>query len=75
MTANRRPAGLRTVLLRYNDHGDVDSLFAEHDDIAAVLIEPVLANAGCILPAQGYLEHLQAVARLHGVENEGYTFR
>ena len=66
MTANRRPASLRTVLLRYNDPGDVDSLFAEHDDIAAVLIEPVLANAGCILPAQGYLEHLEAVARRHG---------
>src|SRR5689334_10582463 len=66
MTANRRPASLRTVLLRYNDRDDVESLFAEHDDIAAVLIEPVLANAGCILPAAGYLEHLQAVARRHG---------
>ena len=66
MTANRRPMGLRTVLLRYNDESDVDSLFAEHDDIAAVLVEPVLANAGCILPAPGYLGHLQAVARRRG---------
>src|SRR5262249_32706028 len=66
MTANRRPASLRTVLLRYNDPDDVESLFAEHDDIAAVLIEPVLANAGCILPAPRYLRLLQVTARRHG---------
>ena len=66
MTANRRPASGRTLLLRYNDCDDVDALFAEHDDIAGVVIEPVLANAGCVLPAPGYLAHLQAVARRHG---------
>ena len=56
----------RSVLLRYNDREDVERLFAEHDDIAAVVVEPVLANAGCILPAPGYLQHLQAVARRNG---------
>ena len=66
MTANRRPQALRTVLLRYNDPDDADRLFAERDDVAAVVVEPVLANAGCILPAPGYLEHLQTVARRHG---------
>ena len=66
MDANTRPATDRTVLLRHNDFDDVERLFAEHDDIAAILVEPVLANAGCIEEAPGYLTHLQAVARRHG---------
>ena len=66
MAANTRPATDRTVLLRYNDPADVDRLFAEHDDIAGILVEPVLANAGCIEETPGYLAHLQRVARRHG---------
>jgi glutamate-1-semialdehyde 2,1-aminomutase len=66
MEANARPATDRTVLLRYNDFEDAERLFAEHDDIAGILVEPVLANAGCIAEAPGYLAHLQRLARRHG---------
>ena len=55
------------ALLRYNDEEDLESLFREREDIAAILVEPVLANAGCILPAPGYLERLQKAARENGV--------
>jgi glutamate-1-semialdehyde 2,1-aminomutase len=61
-----RPSNERTTLLRFNDFADVDRLFAENDDIAAVIYEPMLANAACLAPAEGYLEHVQAVARRHG---------
>jgi glutamate-1-semialdehyde 2,1-aminomutase len=61
-----RPANERVTLLRFNDFDDVDRLFAEHDDIAAVVYEPMLANAACLMPAPGYLEHVQEVARRHG---------
>jgi len=66
MGANARPATDRTVLLRYNDLDDAERLFAEHDDIAAILVEPVLANAGCIEERPGYLAALQRIARRHG---------
>jgi len=66
MRGNARPATARTTLLRYNDPDDVDRLFAENDDIAGILVEPTLANAGCIAEKPGYLAHLQAVARRHG---------
>ena len=66
MRGNSRPQTARTTLLRYNDPDDVERLFAEHDDIAGILVEPVLANAGCIAEAPGYLAHLQKVARRHG---------
>ncbi len=66
MRANARPQRERTTLLRYNDFEDVERLFAENDDIAAVILEPVLANAGCVLAAPGYLAHVEATARRHG---------
>jgi glutamate-1-semialdehyde 2,1-aminomutase len=66
MGGNTRPRSGRTTLLRYNDPDDVDQLFADDSGIAAVLVEPMLANAGCVLPEPGYLAHLQEVARRHG---------
>lgn len=62
----QRPSTDRTTLLRYNDFDDVERLFAHDPDIAAVVLEPMLANAGCIMPAPGYLKHVQDVARHHG---------
>ena len=62
----QRPANTRTTLLRFNDFDDVERLFAEDPDIAAVILEPMLANAGCIMAAPGYLQHVQTVARRHG---------
>jgi glutamate-1-semialdehyde 2,1-aminomutase len=63
---NERPDNGHMVLLRHNDAADTDALFEERDDIAAVIVEPMLANAGCMLAQPGYLEHLQATARRHG---------
>lgn len=63
---NARPDNGRMVLLRHNDEADTEALFAERPDIAAVIVEPVLANAGCIPARAGYLEHLQETARRHG---------
>jgi glutamate-1-semialdehyde 2,1-aminomutase len=54
------------VLLRYNDEQDIDRIFNEHSDIAGVLFEPVLANAGCLKPDDGFLQKLQKVARNNG---------
>ncbi|MFG0632032.1 aspartate aminotransferase family protein [Pseudomonas sp. xss_2] len=61
-----RPSTPRTTLLRFNDFDDVERLFQEDNDIAAVILEPMLANAGCIMAAPGYLLHVQNVARKYG---------
>jgi glutamate-1-semialdehyde 2,1-aminomutase len=61
-----RPTTERTTLLRFNDFEDVERLFAEDQDIAAVILEPMLANAGCIMPLPGYLKHVQDIAHRHG---------
>ncbi len=54
------------TLLRFNDTDDIERLFSGRHDIAAILIEPVLANAGCIRPAPSYLKSLAQAARRHG---------
>jgi glutamate-1-semialdehyde 2,1-aminomutase len=56
-----------TLTLTYNDFEGASRLFAElGDDIAGVIVEPVVGNANCILPAEGYLQHLRALCTQYG---------
>lgn len=56
-----------TVTLDYNDAQALCALFAEHgDDIAAVIVEPVSGNMGCVPPASGYLETIIECCRKYG---------
>ncbi|NAT59745.1 aspartate aminotransferase family protein [Pseudomonas syringae pv. actinidifoliorum] len=66
MTDDARPEQDGMLLLRYNDFDDAEQLFRDYTDIAALLVEPVLANAGCIEPAPGYLKHLSDLAHRNG---------
>jgi glutamate-1-semialdehyde 2,1-aminomutase len=55
------------IVLPFNDPGAVSRAFAEQaGQIAAVIVEPVIANSGVIPPAPGYLEHLREVTRADG---------
>jgi glutamate-1-semialdehyde 2,1-aminomutase len=59
-------AGL-THALPYNDLAEVEAAFDAHPDkIAAVILEPVVGNAGCIPPAPGYLHGLRQLTRREG---------
>jgi glutamate-1-semialdehyde 2,1-aminomutase len=64
--AGPRPFINGMTLLRWNDLADLDALFAESKDIAAVLIEPMLANAGSLVAEPGYLETVGRICRRHG---------
>jgi glutamate-1-semialdehyde 2,1-aminomutase len=56
-----------TLALPYNNLEAVEAAFAAHPDaIAAVILEPVVGNAGCIAPASGYLEGLRTLTASHG---------
>ena len=54
-----------TLALPYNNVAAVEAAFAAHE-IACVIVEPVVGNAGCIPPADGYLEALRAITQQHG---------
>ena len=56
-----------TLALPYNDLTVVEAAFAAHpDDIAAIILEPVVGNAGCIAPNPGYLQGLRYLTQQHG---------
>src|SRR3984957_1964452 len=56
-----------THALPYNDVAAVESAFDAHPDkIAAIILEPVVGNAGCIAPAPGYLHGLRELTRREG---------
>jgi glutamate-1-semialdehyde 2,1-aminomutase len=53
-----------TVSIPFNDAEAVNRLFAERGrEIAAVIVEPVPANMGVVLPDDGFLPHLRRITR------------
>jgi len=55
-----------TLTLPFNDVPALEKVFAEHADIAAVIIEPVVGNMGCVPPRDGYLEAVRKLTRDNG---------
>jgi glutamate-1-semialdehyde 2,1-aminomutase len=56
-----------TIALPFNSISAVESAFTTHGDkIAAVIVEPVVGNMGCVPPAPGFLEALRDLAARHG---------
>jgi glutamate-1-semialdehyde 2,1-aminomutase len=56
-----------TLTARFNDLASVERLFAaEGGAIAAVIVEPVVGNMGCVPPAEGFLQGLADICRAHG---------
>ena len=57
-----------TLTCAYNDLDAVKQLVAEHHgEIAAIIIEPVAGNMGCIIPQEGFLEGLRAICDMQGI--------
>jgi len=58
---------MHTLALPFNDLDAVAAVFAARPhDIACIIVEPVVGNAGTIPPAPGYLEGLRALTSQHG---------
>ena len=56
-----------TLLATYNDIDSVKALFAAHPkQIAAIIVEPIAGNMGCVLPEKGFLEALRALCDEQG---------
>lgn len=57
-----------TLLAKYNDLDSVDVLLQNNkDQIAAIIVEPVAGNMGCVIPEQGFLQGLRDRCNEHGI--------
>ncbi len=56
-----------TLTAQFNDLNSVEVLFDAHpDQIAAIIVEPVAANMGVVIPAEGFLQGLRDLCDKHG---------
>ena len=56
-----------TLLAYYNDLESIRSVFEQYpEEVAAIIIEPVAGNMGCIAPQAGFLEGLRALSDQYG---------
>ncbi|OLD44142.1 glutamate-1-semialdehyde-2,1-aminomutase [archaeon 13_1_40CM_2_52_4] len=57
-----------TLVAKFNDESLTRKLIQRHaDELAAVIVEPVMGNMGPILPRPGFLETLRKITRENGV--------
>jgi glutamate-1-semialdehyde 2,1-aminomutase len=56
-----------TITVPFNDDAALEGVFDEvGSEIAAVIIEPVVGNMGCVPPREGYLQAVRAITEKHG---------
>jgi glutamate-1-semialdehyde 2,1-aminomutase len=56
-----------TLTVPFNDAAALEQVFFEHGaDIAAVIIEPVVGNMGCVPPREGYLQKVREITQAGG---------
>ena len=56
-----------TLVAQYNNYADLEAIINGDDDIAAVIIEPIIANMGLILPEKNFLEQVKKITRQNGI--------
>jgi glutamate-1-semialdehyde 2,1-aminomutase len=62
------PVAAGTLIAEFNDLGSVETLAAENEgDVAAVILEPIVGNMGCVQPVAGFLEGLRSLCTRKGI--------
>ncbi|MBT1698552.1 glutamate-1-semialdehyde 2,1-aminomutase [Fulvivirgaceae bacterium PWU4] len=57
-----------TLIAPFNDLKAIENLIAKNpEEIAALILEPVVGNMGCVIPAEGYLQGLRELCTRHGI--------
>jgi len=57
-----------TLVCRFNDLDDVQrTIEANKDEVAAIILEPIPHNIGCVMPDQAFLEGLREITRINGI--------
>lgn len=56
-----------TLIAEYNNLSSVQELIAKNEDIAAVILEPVAGNMGCVLPSESFIKGLRKLTKENNI--------
>ena len=56
-----------TLVVQYNNSEDLEKTITKNKDVAGVIIEPILANMGLILPENNFLSEVRKITKDNGI--------
>ena len=56
-----------TIVVQYNNIKELESVIKKSKDIACVIVEPILANMGLIIPDTNYLQDMRKITKQHNI--------
>ena len=56
-----------TLVVQYNNSEDLENTIRKNKDVAGVIVEPILANMGLILPEKNFLQDLRKITKQHDI--------
>ena len=56
-----------TLVVQYNNSQELEQVLRKNNDIAGVIVEPILANMGLILPEKNFLSEIRKITKKYGV--------
>ena len=56
-----------TLVVPYNDSNELERVLTKNKNVAGLIIEPVLANMGLVLPEKNFLSDVRKITRQHDV--------
>ncbi len=56
-----------TLVVQYNNSEELEKVIRKDKDIAGVIVEPILANMGLILPEKNFLSNLRKITKQHNI--------
>jgi glutamate-1-semialdehyde 2,1-aminomutase len=60
-------ASSQTLVLPYNDSESLEQVIKDDDDVGCVIVEPVAANMGLVLPEKQYLNEIRRITRQNDI--------
>jgi glutamate-1-semialdehyde 2,1-aminomutase len=60
-------AASHTLVLPYNDYTKLEQVVETNDNVACIIMEPVIANSGLILPEKEYLSNIRKITRKENI--------
>lgn len=56
-----------TLVVQYNNSKELEQVLKKNNDVAGVIVEPILANMGLILPEKNFLSEIRKITKKHHV--------